>query len=231
MAQTVLYRLAGVALVVGAGVVSVGNLLAPQGGARAAVASGRYVPLALAVLLGGLLVMGSWPAVYLRQRAESRLLGFVGFVLVLAAGLLLSVAFPLLQLLIYPWLAPLPISSTVLNDGPASFNVFFALVSALVSLGGILFGVATIRAKVFSRQVGIGLIVLAVASFVLGFLSLPGGGGIHMSWWWATTGTFGVVAYMVALGWYGIELLRNAAAATLGPAAGGASEPTAVSVR
>jgi hypothetical protein len=30
-----------------------------------------------------------------------------------------------------------------------------------------------------------------------------------MSWWWATTGTFGVVAYMVALGWYGIELFRT----------------------
>jgi hypothetical protein len=94
-----------------------------------------------------------------------------------------------------------------------SFNIFFALVSAIVSLGGILFGIATIRAKVFSRQVGIGLIVLAASSFVLGFLSLPGGGGIHMSWWWATTGTFGVVAYMVALAWYGIELFRNVGAA------------------
>ena len=47
------------------------------------------------------------------------------------------------------------------------------------------------------------------ASFVLGFLSIPGGGGIHMSWWWATTGTFGVIAYMVALAWYAIELLQR----------------------
>jgi hypothetical protein len=30
-----------------------------------------------------------------------------------------------------------------------------------------------------------------------------------MSWWWGTTGTFGVVAYMVALGWYGVELFRR----------------------
>lgn len=116
MSQTVLYRIAAVALIVGAVLVTVGNLLAPQGNARAEVESLLYYPLALVVLLGGLLVMASWTAVYLRQRAESG---------------------------------------------------------------------------------------------VLGFLSLPGGGGIHMSWWWATTGTFGVVAYMVIMAWFGIELFQN----------------------
>ena len=145
MSQTVLYRIAALALVVGAVLVTVGNLLAPQGDARAAVESPLYYPLALVVLLGGLLVMAGWTAVYLRQRAES----------------------------------------------------------------GVLFGVATIRARIFSRPLGIGTIVLALASFVLGFLSLPGGGGIHMSWWWATTGTFGVVAYMVVMAWSGIELFQS----------------------
>jgi hypothetical protein len=90
------------------------------------------------------------------------------------------------------------VSDKVLNNGPVAFTLFFAVVSAIVSLGGVLFGVATIRAKIFSRQLGIGFIVLTAASFVLGFLSIPGGGGISMSWWWATTGTFGVVAYIVA---------------------------------
>ena len=209
MTQTVLYRVAAVALVVGAVLVTAGNLFAPQGNARDAVASGLYYPLALVVLLGGLLVMAAWTAVYLRQRAESGVLGFVGFVAVLAAGMLLSVAFPLIQVLIYPWIATTDVSTKILSDGPASFNVFFALTSAVVSLGGILFGVATIRARVFSHPLGIGIIVLAASSFVLGFLSLPGGGGIHMSWWWATTATFGVVAYMVALAWYGIELFQS----------------------
>jgi hypothetical protein len=215
LSRTLLYQIAAVALVVGAVLTAVGNLLAPQGDARAAIASGRYYPITLVVLLGGLLVMGGWPAVYLRQRAQSGALGFAGMVAVLASGLLLSVGFPLIQLLIYPWLAGTNISSKALSEGPMSFNVFFALVSAVVSLGGVLFGVATVRARVFSRQVGIGMIAFAASSFVLGFLSLPGGGGIHMSWWWATTGTFGVVAYMVALAWYGIELFRNVGAAPI----------------
>jgi hypothetical protein len=213
MSQTLLYRIAAVTLVVGAVLTAAGNLLAPQGGARAAVASGLYAPVAVAVLLGGLLVMGSWIAVYLRQRAESGVLGFAGMVAVFAAGTLLTVGFPLIQLLIYPWIAIMNASDKVLNDGPVSFIVFFAAASAVVSLGGILFGVATTRARVFSRRLGIGYIALAVASFVLGFLSLPGGGGIPMSWWWGTTGTFGVIAYMVALAWSGIELFQNAGAA------------------
>jgi hypothetical protein len=209
MSRTALYQIAAAVLVIGAVLTAAGNLLAPQGGARAAVESGRYYQIPLIVLLGGLLVMGGWPAVYLRQRAESGILGFVGMAAVLASGLLLTVGFPLIQLLMYPWLSDLNISNKTLNDGPMAFNVFFIVTSAVVSIGGVLFGIATLRARVFSRQVGIGLIVLAVASSILGFLSLPGGGGIRMSWWWATTGTFGVVAYMVALGWYGIELFRT----------------------
>jgi hypothetical protein len=209
MSQTVLYRIAAIALVVGAVLVAAGNLLAPQGDARAAVASGLYSPLALVVLLGGLLVMAGWPAVYLRQHVESGVLGFVGFVAVFAAGLLLTVAFPLIQVLIFPWIATMQVSTKILSNGPDSFNVFFAVASGIVSLGGVLFGVATVRARVFSRALGIGIAVLAAASFVLGFLSLPGGGGIQMSWWWATTGTFGVVAYMVVMVWSGIELLQS----------------------
>jgi hypothetical protein len=210
MSQTALYRIAAVTLIVGSLLVTGGNLLAPQGNARAAVASGLYYPVTLAVLLGGLLVMSSVIALYLRQRVESGVLGFVGIVAVLAAGMLLTVGFTLIQLLIYPWIATMNVSNRVLDEGPVAFTIFFAVASGVVSLGGILFGVATIRAKVFSRQVGIGVIALAVASFVLGFLSLPGGGGIRMSWWWGTTGTFGVIAYMVALAWYGVELLRIA---------------------
>ena len=209
MSQTALYRISAVVLLVGAVLVTAGNLLGPQGGARAAVASGMYYPAAVVVLLGGLLVMAGLPAVYLRQRAESGVLGFAGIVAVFAAAMPLTVGFPLIQVLIFPWIATMSVSDKVLNNGPDSFTIFFAVASAIVSLGGVLFGVATLRAKIFSHQLGVGCIVLTAASFVLGFLSIPGGGGIAMSWWWATTGTFGVVAYMVALAWFAIELLRS----------------------
>jgi hypothetical protein len=66
MSQTALYRISAVALVVGAVLVAAGNLLAPQGDARASIASDLYYPLALVVLVGGQLVMAGWVAVYLR---------------------------------------------------------------------------------------------------------------------------------------------------------------------
>ena len=78
VSQPALYRISAVVLLVGAVLVTAGNLLGPQGGAREAVASGMYYPAAVVVLLGGLLVMAGLPAVYLRQRAESGVLGLVG---------------------------------------------------------------------------------------------------------------------------------------------------------
>ena len=217
MSRTVLYQIAGVALIIGAVLVTAGNLLAPQGNARAAIASWTYYPVALVVLIGGLFVMAGLPALYLRQRTESGVLGFLGMVIVLASGMTLTVGWSTVQILVLPWMATTNISNAAFDAGPLSWIVFFALASAIVSTGGVLFGIATMRGRVFSRQLGVGFIVLAAISFVLGFLSIPGGGGIRMSWWWGTTGTFGVIAYMVALGWSGVELLRNADAATEAP--------------
>ena len=201
-----LYRIGAVLLVVGAVLVTLANLLAPQGDARAAVASTGYYPAAIVNLVGGLVLMAGWPAVYLHQRSQSGRTGFVGFAIVMVSGMALTVGFPTILLLIYPWLSPLHISNHTLDTGPVAFDVFFAATSGLVSLGGVVFGIATIRAHVFSRLLGRSFIVLSVASAILGFLSLPGGGGLHLSWWWGTTGTFGVVAYMIPLAWYGIEL-------------------------
>jgi uncharacterized protein YjeT (DUF2065 family) len=207
--QDSLYRLGALCLVVGAVLVTLANLLAPQGSAREAAASAGYYPAAAVNLAGGLIVMAGWPAAYLYQRSRSGKAGFVGFAIVLVSGMALTVGFPTILLLIYPWLSGFPISNHTLDTGPVAFDVFFAAASGMVSAGGVVFGIATVRARVFSRALGTSLVVLSVASLILGFLSLPGGGGLSLSWWWGTTGTFGVVAYMVGLGWYGVELLGH----------------------
>jgi hypothetical protein len=207
MNKSTLWRTGAWALILGAALVTFANLLAPQGTVREAVSSAGYYPAAFINLAGGLILMAAWPVAYLYQRAESGRAGFVGFVMVAIFGMALTVGFPTILLLIYPWLSHLSITNHTLDTGPTIFNFFFAFTSGLVSIGGIVFGIASMRAKVFSRKLGIGFIVLSVASAILGFLSLPGGGGIHMSWWWATTGTFGVIAYMIGMAWYGVELL------------------------
>lgn len=207
MPRRSLYRIGAISLIVGAVLVMLANLLAPQGDARLAVASAGYYPAAIINIIGGLMLMAGWPAAYLYQRSRSGRTGFAGFAIVSISGMALTVGFPTVLVLIYPWLSGLPISNHALDTGPVVFDFFFAAASGLVSVGGVVFGIATIRAQVFSRQLGPSFVVLSVASLVLGFLSLPGGGGLHLSWWWGTTGTFGVVAYMIGMAWYGIELL------------------------
>src|SRR5208282_1247489 len=93
LSQAALYRISAWMLLVGAVLVTAGNLLGPQGGVREAVSSWMYYPAAVVVMLGGLLVMAGLPAVYLRQRAESGVLGFVAMMAVFAAGMLLIVGF------------------------------------------------------------------------------------------------------------------------------------------
>jgi hypothetical protein len=58
--------------------------------------------------------------------------------------------------------------------GPVACTNFFALVSAMISLGDMLFGVTTARARVHSRRLGISVNILTVASCALVFLSMPG---------------------------------------------------------
>jgi hypothetical protein len=122
MSRAVLYKIAAVALLVGAVLSAAGNLLAPQGDARSAVASGMYYPAAVAALLGGLLIMAGWPSAYLRYRVESGVLGLAGAAAVFVAGMSLTVGWSTVQALVFPWMATTNISNKAL-DALACFGV------------------------------------------------------------------------------------------------------------
>ena len=212
ISQTALYQISALMLFVGAVLVTAGNLLGPPGGVREAVASGMYYPAAVVVLFGGVLVMAGLPAVYLRQRADSGVLGFVAIMAVFAAGMLLIVGFALIQVLIFPWIATMNVSNKVLNDGPASFTIFFGSRQRhrLAGWGPLRSGHRPGRpGSSPAGSASAASYSLRPASFSgsLVFQKELGGGGIAMSWWWATTGTFGVTAYMVAMAGFAIELL------------------------
>lgn len=87
----------------GAVLVTLANLLAPQGDARAATASAGYCPAAIGNLVGGLVLMAARPVAYLHQRSQSGRTGLVGFAIVMVSGMALTVGFPTVLLLIYPW--------------------------------------------------------------------------------------------------------------------------------
>jgi hypothetical protein len=119
-----------------------------------------------------LLAMGL-PGLYLRQAARVGVLGFIGFVLLSLGVLLAGVGFATVQLTIYPYLAQsapklLPSGGT----GPlAGILLWWIVPGLLLMAGNILFGIATVRSRVFPRWTGILLIVSAVVS-IMGILPL-----------------------------------------------------------
>ncbi len=174
MSTTTTYRLAAWGLMIGAVLVAVTAFLAPsESDIRNVVHDQWFYPSVVGGLGGGALILVAWPAVYLRHRAESGWLGLVAMLLVFWAGMALTVGFGLVQLLIVPFLATLALTHVQATEGPASLQTFFLVAPAVVSLGGVLFGVAALRARVYPPYVGILFVVLAIVSFVLGFLSAP----------------------------------------------------------
>ena len=144
-----------------------------------------------------LLVMGL-PGLYLRQATRAGALGFAGFVLLSLALLLGGVAFGVVQVTIYPYLAQF--APKLLNFGgigPTSGFLLWILVPVLLlGLGSILLGIATLRAKVFSHWIGILLIVAGVL-FLVSIAPIP---FIDL----ASNSVF-----FVALAWFGYTLIAQ----------------------
>jgi hypothetical protein len=192
VSDSTLYRLASISLVVGAAASAIASVVPTPNDLKTSVASGLFYMLAVGMLVGGVLVVAGLPALYLRQRRESGVLGLVGMLLILGPAMVLTVGFPFVQTLFFPWLASLPLSEAQFGEGPPAFALFFPIANVVVTLGGLLFGVATIRARVFPRWVAIAFMALFVISFAAAFagpLEIIG----------EATAMVGIIAFGVAL--------------------------------
>jgi hypothetical protein len=171
MSSVTLYRASGLALLLGTVLVVIGLPLS--------FAFMPDSPLALAMIgvwTGGIvLVQLGLPGIAVRQASRAGWLGVVGFLLLFSGGFLLASFFAVLDLTIFPWLdfrAPL-LSAQFFTANPA-VHVYLVVVSVLFGLGGVLLGIATMRAGVFPRWAGLLLIVGLVGlggAFVNVFLS------------------------------------------------------------
>jgi len=179
MSSASLYRWSGFALLIGSIIGIAGTIfdtaIIPDHNltVQQALSTSFTIDASLFLVWSVLLVMGL-PGAYLRQATRAGALGFAGFVL-LSLGLLLGgVAFSTVQVTDWPYLAQfapklLPSGGT----GPTSGFLLWILVPVVLSgLGSILLGVSTIRAKVFSRWIGILLIVAGVL-FLVSIAPIP----------------------------------------------------------
>jgi len=189
MSSVTLYRASGLALLLGTALVIIGLPM-----------SFVFTPdssLALAMIgvwtCGIVLVQLGLPGIVARQASRAGWLGYVGFVLTFSGGFLLASFFAVLDLTVFPWLDfRAPLLSFQFFSTNSAVHVYLAVVSALIGVGGVLLGIATIRARVFPRWAGLLLIV-----------GLVGLGGAFVNVFLSSALVFG----MCGLGWIGYVLV------------------------
>jgi len=206
MSSRTLYRWSGIVLLVGSLLGVIGSILSailyPGHTLTAQQVLGTPFTIAAALFLAwALLLSMGLPGLYLRQATRAGALGFAGFVL-LSLGLLLGgVAFGIVQVTTYPYLAQsapklLPSGGTGPDSG---FLLWILGPTLLLAIGAILLGIATRRAHVFPRWTGILLIVSGVL-FLLAIPPLPSPFGDIID---LTSN----MVFFVTLAWVGYRLL------------------------
>lgn len=128
-----------------------------------------WLLVTLVWLIGSLLFVIGSPGMYLRQAERAGGMGFAGFILVFFAVLLGEAAFSLLQIIVLPFLAQKAPQLVGPNSGPPALFVLFIVPPLMITIGSILLGIATMRARVFPRWSGILLLV----SGIIFLLTIP----------------------------------------------------------
>lgn len=200
------FRLAGLALVIGAVLSIVGNLLntllftgndpTPYAG------NALFVPVNILSVVGTALLLLGLPVLYLSRPEGWGVLGLIGFVLIFATGLMFGIFFSLLSAVLLPYLVQAA-PATVKGNGPPAFFPFFILGTVFEVLGLLLLAVPIVRGFVAERWVGYVLLAAAVLN-VVGFF--VGGGSGPANPLLALLGNLGTLLLLAALGWLGYLL-------------------------
>src|SRR2546421_9509967 len=171
------FRLAGFAMVVGAVLAFVGNLVTTflfTGNDPTPYAGNPlFVPINILSALGSALLLLGLPVLYLSRPEGWGVLGLIGFVLVFATGLMFGIFFSLMSALLLPYLvqhAP----DTLKGNGPPAFFPYFIAGTLFEVVGMLLLAFPIVRGVIAERWVGYVLLAAAVLSVVGFFL---GGNG------------------------------------------------------
>jgi hypothetical protein len=188
MSTVTLSRASGLTLLLGAVLWIIGSILSfasPPLAPLWLVSTGVYIS-GMALLLLGL------PGIVARQATRAGWLGFVGFLLTFLGWFLLTGFYVVDDLILSPWLdalAPHVYAQWFLNPAVA---VTIHVANLLLGGGGVLLGIATMRARVLPRWAGLLLIAAAFANL---------GSFVNFN---LTSVAVGLVA--LGLGWMGYAL-------------------------
>ncbi|GAC1349522.1 MAG: hypothetical protein NVSMB27_23440 [Ktedonobacteraceae bacterium] len=159
MSSATLYRLTGMALLLGSLVTACGVLLKLGSGLNNL--NPLWVPGFLLVLIGSALQILGLPGMFVQQISKAGIVGVVGFVIFTFALLILGVSSAAINALIVPTWIHGPAQE------PAALAVFFITGDLLQFVGTLVLGIALIRARTVPTWVGV-LIILSGVILLIG---------------------------------------------------------------
>jgi hypothetical protein len=204
MSSTTLYRLSGICLLVGSVLAVIGAIIGLLSGDPA---STMTVAGATISLVGGTLGVLGLPGMYAIQAQRAAILGLIGVTLMLIYIFILGMFSSALDAIVLPFIATH--APALVQSDPPALGIFFMVGGLLGAMGGILLGIAIMRAAVLPRWAGLLLMIGVVLQFVGDFLQSP-------------IANLGFLFVMIAFAWLGLGMLRlkqqNATAQTELPA-------------
>jgi hypothetical protein len=221
---TTLYRLSGLAVMIGMTIDGIASFLYPRGDGV-----GFYLdPLVpindLAKLFGSLIFLIGLPGLYAFQATTAGRLGLVGFVLSFFGLAILEVSTEAMFAFAGPVLADHDATRFLLQGGleqnlGGGFLAYFTLSYLVVVAGFVSFGFATFRAGVYPRWAGLVIAIGSVAAIVMAPLVSVPSGPFRID-------RVGVLAASFAFVWCGWCLLRARSSSSWDPRADTSSGAT-----
>jgi hypothetical protein len=209
-------RIGGLVLMIAAVFSLVGTLISPNSpDPRQQIASTLFLPSEWLSVLGGILALIAFPAIYARIVRRSGAVGLAGFACMMTVSATLGFFAPVLNLVIFPWLVEQPLSAAAMEQGPPALGTFFMVAGLIALVGAVLFGIATIRSGLYARWIGYLLILAGVANLVISLTPVPPG----------IIQNLGAFCFYVALGGYGYELWTRSVDVSLAAASDESERP------
>ena len=196
MTPSALIRVSGLATIVGGILYAVFPLLHPDHTA-AGYTSWMWVPAHMSPNVGAILVLFGLVGLLVRQLERAGMFGVVAFV-VAFIGTASFVMGAMIEAFIIPFMA---LQNPEIVDGPPPPGVgeAFLVITTLFSIGYLILGIATYRARVLPRNVGMLLMVGSLAEIIL-----PKLGGIDPSL--DSLWVVGFVLFGAAVAYFGYAL-------------------------
>ena len=176
MSSKALYRLSGIALLVGGALSVASMLLTLVPGNPTDPAYFSSVPYMLGGVLlfvGAALTLMGLPAIIAAQAARSSVLTVIGVACIFGVNLIYNVANTYVDLTIFPELFSNPATHDLAQTGPTPvMSVFFNVGMLLAVVGSLTLGIALLRAGVFPRWIGV-VMLLVLPAQILAMLDIP----------------------------------------------------------